>query len=88
MAPAARALAVELGLQADALAVSGGEDYELLFTCPPPAVEEIRNTLAQEWRTPVHVIGEITHESGIIFLEADGRARPVDGGFDHFTVGR
>ncbi len=87
VASCARVLAAEFGLPAEAFAVSGGEDYELLFTCPLPAVEEIRDTLAHAWGTPAHAIGEITGENGIIFVEADGRARPVDGGFDHFAVG-
>jgi len=85
--PACAGLAEELGEDPLALAVSGGEDYELLFTCPPEAVEEIRNTVKKARGTPVHVIGEITDERGIIMAGADGQELPLGRGFDHFRVG-
>ncbi len=82
IAPAAAALGEE------ALAVRGGEDYELLFTCPPEAVEEIRAALLTAGGVPAQVIGEITAERAIILREAEGRERPWGRGFDHFAVGR
>lgn len=62
-------------------AVTGGEDYELLFTSNDPAAvfEACRAA-----NTPVARIGSITGEAFVLVDEA-GRERPLFGGFDHFT---
>jgi thiamine-monophosphate kinase len=66
-----------------ALALGGGEDYELLFTGPTGKIEEIKNEL----RCPVTIIGEITKgEAGKIDL-VDAAGRPVKigrAGWTHF----
>lgn len=67
-------------------ALSGGEDYELLFTVPsrlrkrlPRAIEGL----------PIHEIGQITSQAGICHLTRDGRdIELAPSGFDHFRSSR
>lgn len=62
-------------------ALSGGEEYELLFTSPDAqAVFRI----CEECQTPVSRIGEVTSESGIVVRQKDGKERSLTTGFDHF----
>ncbi len=65
-----------LGLDATALALSGGEDYELLFTAADDAT-----------RSPGTRIGRATVAPGLRLLDARGRnvAPPALPGFDHFA---
>jgi thiamine-monophosphate kinase len=61
-----------LGLQSMDLALSGGEDYEILFTAPP-----------EEKVEAVH-IGDVT-ESGRFIVEGSGRERKFSAdGYQHF----
>jgi thiamine-monophosphate kinase len=67
------------------LALSGGEDYELLFTSPEGnvgAIEEVSKIL----EIPVTAIGHITLEPGIMVLGADGKEINIERkGFVHFS---
>ena len=68
-----------------ALALSGGEDYELLFTAPADRQEEIRS-LSAAVGLPMTDIGEIAAASGLLFLSPDGSPyTPTSRGFDHFS---
>ena len=83
--------AVAQALDRDALtwATSGGEDYELLLTCAPEAVERLAEGLAGTTGTRLSAVGEITAAAdGIRYLDASGRAVPVRSGFEHFVTGR
>jgi thiamine-monophosphate kinase len=63
------------------LALSGGEDYELLFTAPPEIMLKAERQLA----CPVTVIGTITREKGKIFVSYNGkRLEPQVEGWEHF----
>ena len=64
------------------LALSGGEDYELLFTAPSDVMERTVDALD----VPVSVIGQIVEGSPQVrVLDQDGRAIAVEhGGWDHF----
>jgi thiamine-monophosphate kinase len=88
--PVCSAVAARLGGPASdplALAISGGEDYELLFTCPSQAVEDISAAVSQATRTPVTVIGEIVAEEKVVLVDARGAISPMPAGFDHFDLG-
>lgn len=67
------------------LALSGGEDYELLFTAPAGMREEI-SSLALAHRIPITRIGEIVPASkGLRIIRKDGTEySPSCLGFDHF----
>lgn len=69
-----------------ALALHGGEDFELLFAVRPRDVSKLPPQLAG---VPVTRVGEITAARGRITLVRDGRARPLrPGGFEHFRAPR
>jgi thiamine-monophosphate kinase len=70
------------------LALRGGEDYELLFTAPPHAWDEVESAARKVGGT-VTVIGEVvargSRTSGIEFTSRDGTRRTVSAGaYDHF----
>jgi len=65
-------------------ALTGGEDYELLFTAPSSRREAILS-LFSELYTPVTEIGGIVPDPGVRFLSPDGALFPIArGGYDHF----
>ncbi|MFH1484709.1 MAG: AIR synthase-related protein, partial [Chloroflexota bacterium] len=66
------------------MALSGGEDYELLFTAPSDIMETARETLA----TPVTIVGEMVEDVRKVTL-MDERRKTVPwqkGGWDHFAA--
>lgn len=67
------------------LALTGGEDYELLFTAPQKRVEEI----ALVSKVPVTVVGEIVPGTeGVTVFGEDGLPVEIEhGGWDHFRSG-
>jgi thiamine-monophosphate kinase len=67
------------------LALSGGEDYELLFTAPP----QMRNrifSLVHAHKIPITRIGEVLpKEEGFLIARKDGKDySPIRLGFEHF----
>jgi thiamine-monophosphate kinase len=72
-----------------ATALTGGDDYEVLFTAPPDAAERI-DELARSAVTPVTPIGRITRSlqsgtSRVLVLDDAGRAIPFTAeGWTHF----
>ena len=85
IAPACSFVAQSLGLSDLRLAVSGGEDYELLLTCPPGAVDAL-SAAVQACGSQLTLIGEITDEEEVLLLDAEGREHPLGRGFNHFAV--
>lgn len=85
--PACAAAARRLGLEAHSLAVQGGEDYELLVTCPPDAMEHLVAAVAAAGGPPLAQIGETTADKAVAYVESDGSQRPLGSGFDHFGGG-
>lgn len=67
------------------LALSGGEDYELLFTASAEVIDKVRAAIS----CPVTIIGEImVGKAGEITL-IDGKGNPVnlpEAGWEHFTI--
>ena len=72
LSPALQRVCARQGWDAAALAIGGGEDYELLFTCTPEAEKALP--------VPHTVIGTITAGTAIEWL---GAGRSFNG-FDHF----
>jgi len=81
-------VATMLGLSDLRLALAGGEDYELLLTCPSERVPELRSTVIEQTGTEVTAIGEVTSDRKVVFLDADGREQDFGRGFDHFAAVR
>ncbi|HEX9410149.1 MAG TPA: thiamine-phosphate kinase [Actinomycetota bacterium] len=68
------------------LALSGGEDYELLATLPAPAVSRAREQLGERFGTALTDIGEIREGEGLVAVDAEGTERPLEPkGWDHFA---
>jgi thiamine-monophosphate kinase len=87
--PVAEALTPLAELVPDAdpldLAVSGGDDYELLAALPPGAVEAAGAKLLERFGTPLTDIGEFRRDPGLVAVAPDGSERPLEPrGWDHF----
>ena len=71
-------------------ALTGGEDYELLFTVLPESSAEIQRVVEEQTGTQCHVIGRIVEAAvGIQLYTQNGRKVPFsDGpaGWDHFRL--
>lgn len=88
ISPALRDGADVLGLDPLALALGGGEDYELLATLPPEAVEPAREALSERFGVRLSEIGRIVEGSGLVAVDAEGRGSPLEPlGWDHFARG-
>jgi thiamine-monophosphate kinase len=83
--PLARALRALAPRDARELALSGGEDYELLFTASPRAAGRVQRLGLAAGAT---LIGEMTRGRGVAIADADGRPRPsghtLAGASEHF----
>ncbi len=67
-----------------AYALSGGEDYELLFTVPPDKLRKFRSL-----RLAASEIGVITRGRSMSIVGRDGRKALLPAsGYDHFRAGR
>jgi thiamine-monophosphate kinase len=65
--------------------LSGGDDYELVFTCHPSNHQRIL-ALSEACGTPVTRIGRITSEPRTHLLTEDGVVLPnTFSSFDHFA---
>jgi thiamine-monophosphate kinase len=83
--PVAPVVRANFGERALALAVGGGEDYELLFTASNEVMDEVMKALS----CPVTVIGEVVAEGPGNVVMVDARGRPVrvaKGGWEHFRA--
>lgn len=70
--------------QVQDLVFAGGDDYELAFTAPAGRRAGVE-AAAMRAGTPVTRIGRVRAEPGLVVVDAQGVARPVEpAGFDHF----
>jgi len=77
------ALAAEPGLLD--LALAGGEDYELLWSAPPSAVDALA-ALSAELELPLTCVGEIVAGTGLMVAAADGQEIvSAQVGYNHFV---
>ena len=60
------------------LALHGGEDYELLATLPPEALEPARQALRERFHTELTEIGEITEGRDLVAIGDDGAEDPLE----------
>ena len=65
------------------VAVSAGDDYELLFTSRPAQRGRLRAVGQQVGKLPVTRIGVVTEERNVVLKTPEGQ-RPFPGGFEHF----
>jgi thiamine-monophosphate kinase len=65
------------------LALSGGEDYELLFTAGAEVIDKVRRAAS----CPITVIGEIIADSKITVVDSQGNPfNPSKAGWEHFIT--
>ncbi len=84
--PSCEEVAGRADLDALTLAASGGEDYELLFTCALDAVAEVAAAVAAQSDAAVTAIGEISEGDEVVFVDPEGRKMAFPRGFDHFAT--
>ncbi len=65
------------------LALSGGEDYELLFTVPPRRCRRFLAAIRQAGEVPVAEIGVCTQGPDVVLVR-DGQRTALPVGFSHF----
>ncbi len=76
-----------LGLNALNWALSGGEDYKLLFTVAPEAVSQIKEAVFRKLQRRLFEIGEITDGKGTMLVTTSGEQRDITfEGYEHFRA--
>jgi len=67
--------------------LTGGEDYELIFTVPPGKEEKVKR-ISEKLGVKITKIGKITHNSGINILFRNKVVKPEEIlkklGWEHF----
>lgn len=77
------AAATQTGLDPVSLAASGGEEYELLFTCAPEHVQAVKGA-AEGSGTSAQVIGEITEGPEVVLLNISDQQILWPDPWEHF----
>jgi len=85
---ACRRAAEAAGADAARWAMTGGEDYELVFTTSPGEAPKLQQILEEAGGTPVHIVAEILEDpKRMEMVTAHGEIQPCptsEGGWDHF----
>jgi thiamine monophosphate kinase len=66
------------------LAVTGGEDFELLFTVRPSAVGAAHRALARVEGRAIPIGAITSADAGIVAIGRDGGTTPLGQAFQHF----
>jgi len=84
ISPQARNLAGRLGVEAEAWALGGGEDYGLLFTVPPAKAEQVADLVRRRLGREIWRIGRMEAQTGLRG-RAEGSTRALTvRGYEHF----
>jgi thiamine-monophosphate kinase len=82
LSEAARSIA-PLVADMKAVVLSGGDDYELVFTAPPDAVSAIE-ALSGRFSTPISQIGIVNATANVCAIDEDGRDVQIEKtGYSH-----
>ena len=76
-------LAIE---DAQSMAMSGGEDYELCFVSPPGGTAPRADEFRERFGIGLTRVGHVEQGRGVEVVGAAGGREPVGGGFDHFSL--
>jgi thiamine-monophosphate kinase len=83
---AVRAAAAALAVDPLDLAISGGEDYELLATIAPTEVDGARERLRDRFGLALTQVGDIVEGQGLVAVDAhDAESTMEPKGWDHFA---
>ena len=83
--PVEPAVGTSFGEKSLELALSGGEDYELLFTGSPDVINRVKEAVS----CPITVIGEVVADKGmgVVLLDSEGNPFHLNKvGWNHFTT--
>ena len=81
-----RTVALKNNWSSTELALSGGEDYELLLTIDVNDFDRLKKEYEEYFSTKISVIGEVKKgQAGITWLQNGENIVVNNGGFDHFT---
>ena len=86
LSPGVRAVARMLGKDPEALALRGGEDYQLLFTSSPAQAARVPETFTQAGLEAPTPIGEICSGKEVILITGKKEEIISGGGYDHFRL--
>jgi thiamine-monophosphate kinase len=81
--PGARTVSSRLGLDPLRMALSGGEDYELLFAIGPRQHSRFRSALRRCPDVSVARVGVLTEEPALVLCHPGGATEPLPEGFGH-----
>lgn len=66
------------------LAMTGGDDYELCFTCPKEQISAVKQ-IVQEIELPLTMIGAVTEKPDLRFIDVNGDTwKSTKKGYNHF----
>jgi thiamine-monophosphate kinase len=68
------------------LALTGGEDYQLLFTCPPALAASLPRAFSRAGLAPPQALGEIVAGAGVMLVTEEGEVDISGRGYDHFRL--
>ena len=83
IADAVRRWHVDHNADPTAMALQGGDDYELLFTARPSHAGRLRDVKAHAGSLPITKIGEVTSDRRLT-VRTPGGDTPLPEGFEHF----
>lgn len=86
ISPALEAFCGQYGFDAVEWALSGGEDYALLFTVRPQGLSALKREYERKFDGPIAVIGEIIEGQDVVLVDGSGGEQSlVASGWNHFT---
>jgi thiamine-monophosphate kinase len=83
---ALRAAAALLDVDPLHLALTGGEDYQLLFTSPPELAETLKTAFVKGGLRAPRLLGEIVAGREVVLVTAAGELDISMQGYDHFRA--
>jgi len=66
-------------------ALTGGEEYELLFAVPKKGGGRLRNVTRQVADPPLTRVGVFVRDPAVLVVDRGGRDEPLPQGYRHFT---
>jgi thiamine-monophosphate kinase len=81
-----KAFCGQYGFDAVEWALSGGEDYALLFTVRPQGLSALKREYERKFDRPIAVIGEMIQGQSLVWVDDFGQERYLEAsGWNHFT---
>lgn len=84
--PGARRVAEALAQDPVAWALHGGEEFELLLSAPPGALDPAAGAFQERFGLPLTRIGEVAEGEGVWVVEGDHETRLEPRSWDHFPA--